>query len=190
MKDRVDRAGLGTRLRHLVELLDGDVERRYRALGVAYRPRYTAVVKVLDREVDASIRDVADAAGITHSAASQTVRQMQVAGLVEASGSDDARERRVRLTAKARRLLPALRAQWAATNAAAEALERELARPLSATLDAAIEALERRSFYARIGDQLAASPADAASARSGAAIARSVAPARSRRTASSRKVRT
>lgn len=154
MRERVERAGLGTRLRHLVELLDGDVERCYRALGVAYRPRYTAVVRVLAATGDASIRDVADAAGITHSAASQTVRQMQVAGLVESSGSDDARERRVRLTAKARRLLPTLRAQWAATNAAAEELERELDRPLSATLDAAIAALERRSFYERVQARL------------------------------------
>ena len=68
--------GLGTLLRHMLELLDGDVQRAYDELGLDYRPRYTPVVAALLDLGPSSIQDIARAAGITHSAASQTVAQM------------------------------------------------------------------------------------------------------------------
>ena len=39
--------GLGTQLRHLIELLDGDVAQTYANAGLDYRPRFTPVMRVL-----------------------------------------------------------------------------------------------------------------------------------------------
>ena len=45
--DRLPAVGLGTLLRRLLDLLDGDVQRAYDELGLDYRPRYTPVVVAL-----------------------------------------------------------------------------------------------------------------------------------------------
>lgn len=148
---------LGTRLRHLLELLDGAVEQAYADAGLDYRPRYTPVMRVLLELGGASIRTIAARAGVTHSAASQTVAQMADRGLVELAPGRDGRERIVGLTAAARAMVPALERQWAATNAAARALDGELAHPLIEIVNEAIAALERVPFSTRIAT--AASPA-------------------------------
>ncbi|GIH74309.1 MarR family winged helix-turn-helix transcriptional regulator [Planobispora longispora] len=144
---------LGTRLRHLLDLLDGDVAAVYADLGLAdFRPRFTPVVRVLAASGPRSIRDLARAIGVTHSAASQTVAQMARDGLVSLTPGEDARQRIVGLTPKAEALVPTLEAEWAATAAAAAAFEAELSFPLSRIVDEALEALGRRSMRQRIAD--------------------------------------
>jgi DNA-binding MarR family transcriptional regulator len=141
---------LGTRLRHLLELLDGAVEQAYTDAGLAYRPRYTPVMRVLIELGGASIRTIAERARVTHSAASQTVAQMVERGLVTLAPGSDGRERIASLTSAARAIVPALERQWAATNAAARALDDELTHPLIEIVNEAIAALERVPFSARI----------------------------------------
>ena len=145
-----DAPPLGTLLRHLVELLDGAVEQAYLQAGLTYRPRYTPVVRALVALGPSSIRTIAGHAGTTHSAASQTVAQMAKDGLVQSRPGDDARERIVQLTPKARRMLPALRRQWAIIDTAARRLERELSVPLSKVAQEAVQALAREGFLDRI----------------------------------------
>lgn len=152
---------LGTRLRHLLEVLDGDVAAAYPALGLGggFRPRFTPVVRALAARADAgrgpaSIRDLADTLGVTHSAASQTVAQMVRQGLVVTEPGADARRRIVRLTAKAEALLPALEREWAATVTAVTAFEAELAYPLSRLVEEALAALERTPLRDRIAAAL------------------------------------
>lgn len=150
---------LGTLLRHLIEILDGAVEQAYRASGLDYRPRYTPVVKALIALGPVSIRTLSRQAGISHSAASQTVSQMARAGLVDLSVGLDGRERIVALTPRAQAMLPAVTRQWRAVNAAADRLDAELSAPLSRLLVETIAALERQSFGDRI-DQAAARLSD------------------------------
>jgi DNA-binding MarR family transcriptional regulator len=145
--------GLGTRLRHVLELLDGDVTQVYADLGLAeYRPRFSPVVRALVALGPSSIRDLARATGVTHSAASQTVAQLSGRGLVTLEPGEDARQRIVRLTGKARSLLPVIDAEWAATGAAAAELDAELPVPLGQMLTAIISAVERRPMRERIAD--------------------------------------
>lgn len=148
---------LGTLVRHLLEQLDGDLEAVYAASGLEWRPRYTPVLRVLMRQGPVSIKVLAQEIGITHSAASQTVTQMARHRLVTLKPGADARERIVVLSAKARRMVPALQRQWAATNAAAAQLDAELSVPLSAVLSEAIAALDQRPFATRIAAAVAAS---------------------------------
>lgn len=150
---------LGTLLRHLIEMLDGAVEAAYRASGLDYRPRYTPVVKALIALGPVSIRVISRQAGISHSAASQTVSQMVKAGLVFLSPGEDGRERIVALTPRAEAMLPAVARQWRAVNTAAAGLDAELSAPLSTLLVETIAALERQPFGDRIA-QAAGRPSD------------------------------
>lgn len=145
-------ATLGTLLRHLIEMLDGAVEAAYADMPLDYRPRYTPVVRVLLELGPTSIRTISQRAGITHSAASQTVTQMSRHGFVDLRVGEDARERIVALTPDAEAMVPALRRQWAITNTAAQMFDQELSMPLSKLLREAIDALEQHPFSARMND--------------------------------------
>ena len=142
--------GLGTLLRHLLDLLDGDVQRVYDELGLDYRPRYTPVVAALLDLGPSSIQDIAKAAHITHSAASQTVAQMAAKGLVHIKPGYDLRRRVVHVGKKLEPMLPTLRRQWAVAATAAAALDAELPTGLAQVVKTAIEALEREPFRARM----------------------------------------
>ena len=145
--------GLGTQLRHLIELLDGAVEQAYVEAGLDYRPRYTPVMRVLAEQPSATIGELAAVAGLTQPAATQTVALMVKKGLLTVTtGGEDGRQRVVRLSAAGAAMLPRLRGCWQATKAAADSLDAELAFPLSDCLAQAIAVLETRSFGARIRD--------------------------------------
>src|SRR5512139_1918743 len=67
---------LGSRLNHLLRLLDDGVTALHAGLGLAdLRPRYAPVLRVLAAG-PRTIRQLAGAIGVTNSAASQTVAQM------------------------------------------------------------------------------------------------------------------
>ncbi|MEV6581890.1 MarR family transcriptional regulator [Streptomyces sp. NPDC051582] len=133
--------------------MDGDVASVYADLGLTgFRPRFAPVVRALAASGPSSIRDLARATGVTHSAASQTVAQMAEEALVGFAPGADARQRIVRLTPKAESLLPMLDAEWAATTAAATQLEAELSFPLSRLVGEALDALRRRPMRRRITD--------------------------------------
>ena len=146
-----DREAVGTLMRHVLELLDGDVATVYRDAGLPdYRPRFSPPIRALVAAGPMPIRDLAAAVGVTHSAASQTVAQMTRAGLVALSPGTDARQRIVSLTDRARALLPAIEAEWAATTAAMRELDAELPMPLADLLTTVLSALARRPFRDRI----------------------------------------
>lgn len=142
--------GLGTQLRHLIDLLDGDVAKAYLEAGLDYRPRYTPVMRVLGEHDSAAIGEIAAFAGITQPAATQTVALMKKQGLVESVAGGDARQRLVTLSAQGRALLPRLQQCWTATARAAASVDAELAYPLSQCLADAIVVLEQQSFIERI----------------------------------------
>lgn len=145
--------GLGTRLRHLLDLLESDLGTIYAELGLdEIRPRFVGYLRALERNGPASVRALARRVGVTHSAASQTVAQLRARGLVDLRPGQDARERIVHLTEHARNLLPTLHAEWAATEAAAAELEAELGHPLGEVLAAAASALAERPFHQRVLD--------------------------------------
>jgi len=136
--------------------MDGDVARAGADVGlVDYRPRFSPFVRALVEHGPMTIRELGNEGGVTHSAASQTVAQMARRDLVTLAAGADARSRLVSLTDTARSFLPAIQAEWAATAAAATALDSELPYPLSDLVTAVRDALGRRSFRERIGDAAA-----------------------------------
>jgi DNA-binding MarR family transcriptional regulator len=145
---------IGTRLRHVLELLDGDVAKVYLDLGLPeYRPRFSPIVRTLVAEGPLSIRALAEAVGVTHSAASQTVAQLNRSGFVTLEPGTDARQRIVHLTDKTRDLLPTIEAEWQATTAALSELDEELSVPIGQLLDEVVAAVGRRSFHQRFSSR-------------------------------------
>jgi DNA-binding MarR family transcriptional regulator len=143
--------GLGTQLRHLIELLDGAVGAAYGEAGLNFRPRYTPVMRALEVSEPLTLGELAAHAGITQPAATQTVALMLKEGLVVTQpGTEDARRKMVRLSEKGRALLPELRLCWQATKAAADSLDAQMPYPLSQALDEAIRALDDKPFGVRI----------------------------------------
>jgi len=143
--------GLGTQLRHLLELLDGAVADAYAAESLNYRPRYTPIIRALLASESLSVTQIAEAAGITQPAATQTVTLMARDGLVSSQpNARDGRQRMIRLSPAGRALLPRLEACWRATTAAADSLDADCPYPLSEALACAIDALEQCSFAKRL----------------------------------------
>ena len=150
---------LGTLLRHLIDLLDGEVEAAYQAADLAWRPRYTPILRVLMSRGSLSIKAIALEIGISHSAVSQTVTQMIKDDLVVLKPGADARERIVFLTDKTEQMIPRLQRQWAAVNIAAATLDQDLSAPLSGVVKEAIAALTEKPFGQRIEAAAKAQPA-------------------------------
>jgi DNA-binding MarR family transcriptional regulator len=152
MRNHPDPAAVGTLLRRVLELLDGDVVKVYEEQGLGeYRPRFSPVVRALLAEGPLPVRDLAVAIGVTHSAASQTAVQMARVGLVTHTPDPrDARRRLIELTPKAHALLPQIEAEWDATAAAMAELDAELPMPLAELLTRVTEAVRRRPFRERI----------------------------------------
>jgi DNA-binding MarR family transcriptional regulator len=159
-----NQAGLGTLLRHLVELLDGDVEAVYREQGLECRSRFTPVIRHLEAEGPSSIRQIALASGLTHSAISQTVAEMLKKNLVESAPGKDARERIISFTQEGRALLPRLHAVWDAIWAAADDLSADLGQPLGELLGRTVDAVVRRPFRQRILERMDSASAGNANA--------------------------
>ncbi|WP_368924728.1 MarR family winged helix-turn-helix transcriptional regulator [Brevundimonas vancanneytii] len=141
---------LGAQLRRLLELLDGDVETAYRRAGLNFRPRYTPIFRALLREGALSIKDVANLACVTHSAASQTIAQMTREDLVQIEMGRDRRERLVGLTPRGLAMTPDLERCWAATARAAASLDEDLSFELEPVLRAAVAALTAKPFLDRM----------------------------------------
>jgi DNA-binding MarR family transcriptional regulator len=101
-----------------------------------------------------TIRDLASELQVTHSAMSQTVSSLRREGLVRTKPGADARTREVVLTARARKVLPFLEAEWRATERAVAELEDEIPYALSQVVRDLEAALERTSFRDRIARHL------------------------------------
>lgn len=145
------RRGLGTQLRCLIELLDGAVDDEYKGERLNYRPRYTPVMRALMASHPLSVTEIAEAAGISQPAATQTIALMIGEGLLcSGPSAEDSRQKLIEMTPHGRGLLPRLQACWDAVTTAADNLHAELPFPLSQLLDLAIDALAKENFEARI----------------------------------------
>lgn len=141
--------GLGELLRHVGELVDAGAARRYRDLGLAWRPRYTPVMRAIFAG-QTTVSGIVGQSRLTQGAVSQTVALMVADGILVREDLTDGRKCGLRLTAKGESLRDVLRAHWQATFTAIAALEAEIGHPLRQALADAGAALERLDFAARL----------------------------------------
>lgn len=146
-------------LRVLQERLDAEIARLYTdADVVGIKPSHSMELLRLYFRGPMTITDLANSVQRTHSATSQKVAAMRSAGLVRTTPGVDARSKKVVLTAKAKRIVPRLAAEWRATEAAIGDIEAEIPHPLSQVVSDIEAALHRKSFHDRIADKLTADP--------------------------------
>lgn len=147
---------VGTQLHEALDHMEGAIAEACADLELAdYRARFSPIVRALVELGPSSIRDLAEAVAVTHSAASQTVAQMNSRGLVALAPGEDARQRIVHLTDRTMAMLPAIRAEWLTSAAAIAALDDELPYPLTDLVAALSSALRRRPFRDRMADAAA-----------------------------------
>jgi len=146
-------------MRLLQAAMDADIARAYAEAGITgLKPSMVMELLRLHARGPMTITELAESVQRTHSATSQKVAAMRAAGLVRTTTGADARTRKITLTAKARRIIARLAAEWRATEAAIADLEAEIPYPLTKVVTDIEAALHRKSFYDRISEKLAADP--------------------------------
>jgi DNA-binding MarR family transcriptional regulator len=147
-------------LRLLQAAMDADIGRLYAEAQIdGVKPSFVMELIRLHARGPMTITELAASVQRTHSGTSQKVAAMRAAGLVRTTAGADARSKKVALTAKARRLVGRLAAEWRATEAAVAEIEAEIPYPLSRVTRDIEEALRRKSFHDRIAEKLADDPA-------------------------------
>lgn len=143
---------LGSLLRLLLERLDRDVEAAYRDSGLAFRPRFTAIYRLLADRGELRISEIVDAMGLAQPSITNSIAAMHKDGLVDIRRGSDGRERLVRLSAASEALASELKGHWDRTAAAAASLDADIGANLSDVLRSALVALEQRPYRERIAD--------------------------------------
>ena len=146
-------------LRVLLAAMDADIARVYAEAQITgLTPSMVMELLRLHARGPMTIKDLAESVQRTHSATSQKVAAMRSAGLVRTTTGADARTKKIILTAKARRIIGKLAAEWRATSAAVAEIENEIPYPLGRVVTDIEAALRRKSFHDRITDNLASDP--------------------------------
>ena len=137
--------------------MDADIGRLYTESHLTgLKPSFVMELLRLNATGPVTITELAHSVDRTHSATSQKVAAMRKAGLVRTTPGVDARSKKIALTAKAKRIIGRLAAEWRATEAAIADLEAEIPYPLSQVVVDIEAALQRKSFHDRIAEKLAA----------------------------------
>ena len=143
-------AAIGARLRRLSESIDEDAGRVYAELGITFQQRWAGILEQLSEADALSVGELASMLGIRHSSVSQTRRSLEEAGLVVSEADpDDARSRRLRLSATGRKLVRRLKPLWKTLNQTSIELDKEAGHVVDA-LDRLDKALKRLSLYDRV----------------------------------------
>ena len=143
-------------LRLLLDAMDADIARLYAESPIGpIKPSFVLELLRLHARGPMTITDLAESVARTHSAISQKVAAMRAAGLVRTAAGTDARTKKIVLTAKARKIVGKLAAEWRATEAAVAEIEAEIPYPLSRVVTDIEAAVRRKSFHDRIAAKLA-----------------------------------
>jgi DNA-binding MarR family transcriptional regulator len=139
--------------------LDADIARIYAEARIdGLKPSFVKELIRLHLHGPMTITELAESVQLTHSAVSQKVAAMRTAGWVRTTTGADARSKKVTLTAKAKRVVDRLAAEWRATEAAVAEIEAEIPYPMTKVVRDIEEALRRKSFHDRIAEKLAEDP--------------------------------
>jgi DNA-binding MarR family transcriptional regulator len=143
-------------MRLLQAAMDAEIASVYAEAQInGLKPSFVMELIRLHARGPMTITELAESVQRTHSAMSQKVAAMRTAGWVRTTAGPDARSKKVVLTAKARRVVSRLAAEWRATEAAVAELEAEIPYPLSRVVSDIEEALRRKSFRDRMAEKLA-----------------------------------
>jgi DNA-binding MarR family transcriptional regulator len=137
---------LGSRMRRLSEAFLSEINKTYQAAGIPFDASWFPVFYLLSQNESLSIKELSEAIGVSHPAASQLVANLKSKKLLKTTtSSDDGRRQLVQLTKTGRALLEKIIPVWDAVKLTMEELVDS--NPESRHLLAAISGVER-SFRA------------------------------------------
>lgn len=147
----------GSRLRRLSEAFLSDVNAIYKAHKIPFDASWFPVFYILSEQGEVSIRQISAQLGITHSAASQMVSNLQQKGLIKSTVSKkDARHKVVAFTPKGQKLLQKIQPVWQALHAAMQELGGGSAnsQEILQALAGMEERMTEKALFERIEDHL------------------------------------
>jgi len=145
---------LGSRLRRLSEAFLSEVNKTYQAAGIQFDASWFPVFYLLSQNDSLSIKELSDAIGVSHPAASQLVTNLKSKKLLKTTtSSEDGRRQQVQLTKAGHALLEQIIPVWEALRLTMEELVN--ADPESAHILPAISGLERSFRASSLSDKIA-----------------------------------
>jgi DNA-binding MarR family transcriptional regulator/GNAT superfamily N-acetyltransferase len=146
---------LGSRLRRLSDRLMADGGRIYSAQNLSFEPSWFPLFYLLSTTDGISVGDAAEALGVTQPAVTSTYKDLVRRGLVSVEiDPSDQRRRLLTLSEEGQSMLPRLRALWKNIDQAINGLLSDIEQDFMADIDRIERAVEQRSFFARIEDEL------------------------------------
>lgn len=146
--------GLGTRLRRLIELFSASGESLYAEKGVSIKVGHFYAIYAVATRGPQTINDIAEAAGFSHSAVSQTVKKLVSLGIFETHATDDARQKNVVLTDHGLSLINTLQPTWDAIEQSVKEVIAETGIDFMAGITRMEAALKSKSIYDRAQEKL------------------------------------
>lgn len=147
----------GSRLRRLSEAFLSEINKTYQAAGIEFDASWFPVFYLLLNNGSLSIKELSDATGVSHPAASQLVTNLKSKKLLKTTTcTDDGRRQLVQLTKTGHALLDQILPVWEALSLTME--ELTASEPECRHLLPAITALENKfrsvSLSEKIGEKL------------------------------------
>jgi len=142
---------LASRLRRLADRLMADGVRIYQDAGLPFEPRWFGLFHLLCESAPMSIREAAEALGVSHTAISQAVKELRRSRLVSSTRDpSDGRCRRLAPTERGLALRRELEPLWGAFESSARELADESGSDLVAAVGAVERALDRQPLRERV----------------------------------------
>lgn len=146
---------LGSRLRRLSEAFLSEVNKTYQAAGIQFDASWFPVFYLLSQKESVSIKELSDATGVSHPAASQLVTNLKSKKLLKTTtSSEDGRRQQVQLTKAGHALLEQILPVWEALRLTME--ELVASDPESAHILPAISGLEKSFRAASLSGKIGA----------------------------------
>lgn len=147
----------GSRLRRLSEAFLSEINKTYQAAGIEFDASWFPVFYLLLNNGSVSIKELSDATGVSHPAASQLVTNLKSKKLLKTTTcTDDGRRQLVQLTKAGHALLDQILPVWEALSLTME--ELTASEPECSHLLPAITALENKfrsvNLSEKIGEKL------------------------------------
>lgn len=144
---------LGSRLRRLSESFLSEVNKTYQAAGIEFDASWFPVFYLLSKNESLSIKELSEATGVSHPAASQLVTNLKSKKLLKTTTcADDGRRQLVQLTKAGHALLEHIMPVWQALSLTMEELVS--AEPECQHLLPAIAALENTFRSVTLSDEI------------------------------------
>lgn len=149
----LDFLGFVTRLKRISDAMLHDGRRLYKELGIDIEPNWFVILKLLKKEGELTVTEIADKIGFAHPSVITIINKMTKAGYLKSKKcTDDSRRRLLKLTSKAEKKMPEYQKVWDAGTAVIKKMFVDV--DALAFLEKLEEKIAKRGFKRRTLEEL------------------------------------